>query len=285
MKSMLTPMMVALSLSLLACNKTESLADDVKKAYGGPFETLRAAGSDCKAPVEIAEKLFELEKNDHARVRAAVEGLKADGAFEGAVLERVSAVHDSPLAKSYLAACPVEARALGAIARKTAVAMGLEAVIPPWPAAGSVLLASPRSCALPSGVCFEFRGADYGEDRVKGRCDAMGGRVAETACSPNPRASRCQIGMGTELEHEIFDVERPEVAKARCEKPIEGKVHGKWIPAVEVASLGPSPGSSETTSAPTAGSPARPRSAGVAPAAPPPAPRAPRPSPGADAFY
>jgi hypothetical protein len=279
MKSML-PTTIAFSLGLLACNKTESLADDVKKVYGGPFETLRAGDGACKAPVEIAEKLFELEKNDHARVRAAIEAVKHDGGFQGAVLERVQALHDSPTAKSYAAACPTEARALGRLARKTATAIGLEDVIPPWPeAGGSLLIASPRSCALPSGVCFEFRGSEYAGERAKGRCDAMGGRMLEQACAPNPRASRCQIEMGTEFEHEIFDIERPDVAKARCEKAIDGKVHGKWIPAVETASLGVPPSSSGAASAP------RPRGAAVAPVAPVAGPRAPRPSSGAAAAF
>ena len=295
MKSLLNPVVVALSLGLLACNKTESLADDVKKVYGGPFQALAAGDNkDCKSQVEIAEKLFELEKTEHARVRAAVEGIKREGGFQGAVLERVSALHNSPLAKSYAAACPVEARAIGDLARKTATAIGLEEVIPPWPeAGGAVLLAAPRSCALPSGVCFEFRGREYAGERAQRRCDAMSGRVLEQACPRNPRASRCQIEMGSELEHEIFDPEpRSDVAQARCEKPIEGKVYGKWIPAVEAASLVAPPSNSTVPAVPglsqsprpTTEATAPPRSTPVVPAAPKPGPRAPRPGPREEVF-
>jgi hypothetical protein len=285
MKSLLNPVVVALSLGLLACNKTESLADEVKKVYGGPFQALAAGDNkDCKSQVEIAEKLFELEKTERARVRTAIEGIKQEGGFQGAVLERVKGLHDSPLAKSYAAACPVEARAIGDLARKTATAIGLEEVIPPWPeAGGAVLLAAPRSCVLPSGVCFEFRGRDYGGERANGRCDAMSGRMVEQACPQNPRASRCQIEMGSELEHEIFDPEpRPDVAQARCEKPIDGKVYGKWIPAAEAANLPPSSSAAPAVPGPAAA--ATLRSTAVAPAAPKPGPRAPRPNPREEAF-
>lgn len=235
---MLNPMVVALSLGLFACNKTESLADDVKKVYDAPFHALASGKKDCKSQVETAERLFEMERTDHDRVRTAIARVKDEGAFQGAVLERVKALHDSPLAKSFAAACPAEARAIGRIARKTAEAIGLEEVIPQWPEEGaSILLSLPRSCVLPSGVCFEFRGVDYGGERAERRCDAMSGRMVEQACTPNPRASRCQIEMGTELEHEIFDPEpRSDVAKARCEKPIEGRVYGKWIAAIEAPS-------------------------------------------------
>ena len=294
MKSLLNPIVVVLSLGLLACNKTESLADDVKKVYGGPFQALAAGDKDCKSQVEIAEKLFELEKTDHARVRTSIEGVKEEGEFQGAVLERVNALHNSPLAKSYAAACPVEARAIGDLARRTAIAIGLEEVIPPWPeAGGAVLLAAPRSCALPSGVCFEFRGRDYAGERANGRCDAMSGRMLEQACPRNPRSSRCQIWMGSEFEHEIFDPEpRPDVAQARCEKPMDGKVHGKWIPAVEAASLVAPPSSSTVPGVPgspqsprpTTAATAPPRSTPVAPAAAKQGPRAPRPGPREEVF-
>ncbi len=280
-----------LLLVLPACDRPDSVAEAVTKSYSAPFRSLATGPGDCKHQVEVARELFKLEKSDHARLQREAAKLKDNVAFRSALSTRVQALHESSLATSYAKACPIEARAIGEVARQTAEALGVSDLIAPWPPADeALLLSAPRRCMLPSGVCFEYRGVAYGGvasggDKARASCEAMAGTLREEACPRNDAWGRCLLEAGTAHEREIIDPDRDAaMAQQRCEAPVEGKQYGRWTAGTRVPTASPT----VTLAAPTGNASAAPPAIGrraPTPQTPPTAPRPPKAAPGNSEIY